>query len=166
MTALVTLRPYAERDFWLLERLLGDPAMMTHLGGPESPEALASRHARYLAQDPETGALFTVLVDGAEAGWVGYWESSWGGDAAWECGWHVLPEFQGRGVATSATRFLLEHARARAAHRFMHAFPSVGNVASNAVCRRLGFTLLGEAEVEYPKGHMMLGNNWRYDLYE
>jgi RimJ/RimL family protein N-acetyltransferase len=163
---LVTLRPYAEGDYWLLKRLLGDPAMMQHLGGPESAEQLAERHQRYLQQNPASGALFTVLADGAEVGWVGYWESSWEGAAVWECGWHVLPEAQGRGVAVAATQLLLEDARARGGHRLVHAFPSVDNAASNAVCRKLGFTLLGEVEIEYPKGRLMRANNWRFDLGE
>ena len=34
----VTLRPWAVDDLPLLRRLLGDPAMMEHLGGPETPE--------------------------------------------------------------------------------------------------------------------------------
>jgi hypothetical protein len=33
-----------------------------------------------------------------------------------------------------------------------------------AVCESLGFTLLGEVEVEYPKGHIMRSVHWRYDL--
>jgi len=162
----VCIRPYGAEDLPVLERLLGDPTMTLHLGGPESPEALQSRHERYLASDPETGGLFTIEV-GAEkiaAGWVGYWESEQRGEMAWECGWHVLPEFQGAGVASSATRLALAHAGARRLHRFVYAFPAVQNEASNALCRRLGFELLGEAEVEYPKGHLMHSNEWRFEL--
>jgi RimJ/RimL family protein N-acetyltransferase len=48
----------------------------------------------------------------------------------------------------------------------MRAFPSVDNGASNAICRKLGFELLGELEFEYPPGHgrVMLTNDWRFDL--
>jgi RimJ/RimL family protein N-acetyltransferase len=48
----------------------------------------------------------------------------------------------------------------------MYAFPSVENVASNALCRKLGFTLLGDAEFEYPAGSgiSMRCNDWRLDL--
>lgn len=31
----VRIEPWDEDDRWLLDRLLGDPAMMEHLGGPE-----------------------------------------------------------------------------------------------------------------------------------
>ena len=46
----------------------------------------------------------------------------------------------------------------------MHAFPSVENAPSNAVCRRLGFELVEECESEYPPGTPMRCNDWRLDL--
>lgn len=162
----VAIRPWAEGDLWLLQRLLGDPAMTAHVGGPETPEAIRKRHRRYLAPGPTHEGLFAV-VTGPEAeavGWVGYWESEWQGETVWECGWNVLPEHQGRGLATAATALMLEHARRRGVHRNVHAFPAVDNVASNALCRALGFRLLGEVEVEYPPGTMMRGSDWRYEL--
>jgi RimJ/RimL family protein N-acetyltransferase len=76
----------------------------------------------------------------------------------------VLPEFQGRGVATRATAAVVERARAEWKHRFIHAFPSVDNPPSNAVCRKVGFTHQEEVEFEYPPGHLMRCNDWRLDL--
>jgi RimJ/RimL family protein N-acetyltransferase len=46
----------------------------------------------------------------------------------------------------------------------VHAFPSVENAASNAICRKAGFSLLREHDFEYPKGHPMRCNDWRFDL--
>ena len=162
----IVIRPYEDGDLPLLLRLLGDPSMMVHLGGPESPEALARRHARYLHGDTSAQGLFTIVVgpEGTSAGWAGYWESAWRGERVWECGWHVLREQQGRGVASAGAGLMLDDARRRHAHRFIHAFPSVENAASNGLCRRLGFELLGEVDVEYPKGHMMRSCDWRLDL--
>jgi RimJ/RimL family protein N-acetyltransferase len=40
----------------------------------------------------------------------------------------------------------------------------VENLASNAICRKLGFTLVEEAEFEYPPGNFMRCNDWRLDL--
>jgi RimJ/RimL family protein N-acetyltransferase len=162
----VVLRPWGRGDLPLLERLLGDPDMMRCLGGPDSPEAIGARHQRYLNADPAKNGLFAVVLGETEdaVGWVGYWESDRRGELVWECGWHVLPEAQGRGVATEAVRLLLEDARRRGRHRSVHAFPSVENVASNALCRTLSFELLGEADVEYPLGNMMHSNDWRFDL--
>jgi RimJ/RimL family protein N-acetyltransferase len=162
----VALRPWAAGDLGLLERLLGDPGTTQHLGGPATPAAIRARHERYLAADPARHGLYAIVL-GPEAeavGWVGYWESEWQGEAVWECGWHVVAEHQGRGVATRATALLLDRARRHGVHRHMHAFPSVDNVASNALCRTLGFTLLGEAEVEYPVGTLVRSSTWRLDL--
>jgi RimJ/RimL family protein N-acetyltransferase len=162
----VALRPWSARDGELLQRLLGTPEMMRHLGGPESPEAIRTRHERYLVADPEKHGLFAVTVgpDAEAVGWVGYWESEWCGESVWECGWSVLPEAQGRGVGTAAAALLVADARRRGTHRWLHAVSSVDNAASNALCRTLGFELLGEAELDYPGGHVLRSNDWRLDL--
>jgi len=77
----------------------------------------------------------------------------------------VLPAFHGRGIATAATAQAIVQARTDGKHRFLHAFPSVENAASNGVCRKLGFTLVEAFEGEYPKGHFMQCNDWRLDLF-
>jgi RimJ/RimL family protein N-acetyltransferase len=162
----VALRPWAPGDEWLLHRLLGEPDMMRHLGGPESPDAIGARHQRYLAGDPATNGLFAVTLgaDAQAVGWVGYWQSEWCGEAVWECGWSVLPQAQGFGVGTAAAALLIADARRRGTHRWLHAVSSVDNVASNALCRTLGFELLGEAELDYPGGYMLRSNAWRLDV--
>jgi len=139
--------------------------MMAHLGGPESAEAISRRHERYL-RDSSPQRLFTIVrgSNSTAVGWVGYWESRWQQLDVFECGWHVLPECQRRGLAFSAVTLMLARARAEELHRYMHAFPSVDNVASNALCRRLGFLSQGEVDVEYPKGRIMRAVDWRLDL--
>jgi RimJ/RimL family protein N-acetyltransferase len=97
-------------------------------------------------------------------GSVGYWEREWRGETVYETGWKVLPAFQGRGLAVAATVAAMGHAAARGRLRWVHAYPEVSNAASNAVCRRVGFTLLGESAFEYPPGHEIVSNDWRYDL--
>jgi RimJ/RimL family protein N-acetyltransferase len=163
------LRPWADGDLPLLEKLLGDPAMTEHLGGPESAEKLAERQGRYVAMtDPTAGRMFAILVgpDSKPAGSVGYWEKEWQGEWDYEMGWSVLPAFQGRGVATRATLAAMEALRPVAKHRFVHAYPSVENAASNAICRKVGFSFVGALDFEYPKGHPMRCNDWRLDLQE
>jgi RimJ/RimL family protein N-acetyltransferase len=59
---------------------------------------------------------------------------------------------------------VVDRARAEGTYQFIHAFPSVENGPSNAICRKLGFTLQEEAEFEYPPGHFMRCNDWRLDL--
>jgi RimJ/RimL family protein N-acetyltransferase len=135
--------------------------MTEHVGGPESAEKIAERQARY--QVPGS-RQYKIVVDGEDAGWVGFWEREWLGEKVWETGWSVLPGFQGRGVASEATRKLIEIARTETTLRYVHAYPSVDNAPSNAICRKVGFELMGDYEFEYPKGNVMRCNDWRYDL--
>jgi len=159
---LVRIEPWGEQDGALLQKLLGDPRMTTHLGGPETAERLAERQAGY--QVPGS-RQYKILVEGDDAGWVGYWEREWRGEHVFEMGWSVLPDFQGRGVARAATRQLIDIVRAERSLRFVHAYPSIDNSPSNAICRRLGFELMGDDEFEYPTGHFMRCNDWRLDLF-
>jgi RimJ/RimL family protein N-acetyltransferase len=160
----VRLEPWGAGDLPLLERLTGDPAMMEHLGGPESPEKIAERQARYEATG--SGMFKIVDVAGGEAvGSVGYWPRTWRDEEVNEIGWSVLPAFQGRGIGRMATAQAIDLARAEATRRFLHAFPSVDNPPSNAICRALGFTLVEACEFEFPPGRLMQCNDWRLDLF-
>jgi RimJ/RimL family protein N-acetyltransferase len=77
----------------------------------------------------------------------------------------VVPSFQRRGIASSATAQVIDRARAERRHRFMHAFPAVENVPSNGTCRKLGFTLLGEIDFPARRGGVVRCNDWRFDLF-
>ena len=138
--AIVSIRPYAEGDLSLLERTLGDPNQMVYLNGPESLEKIRKRHNNFLAMssDSHAGCQFSILAGPlhAPAGNVGYWETEWKGQNGWEMGWFVLPEFQGRGIATAATRLVLDLITKLQSHKFVFAFPSVDNNPSNAICRK------------------------------
>jgi RimJ/RimL family protein N-acetyltransferase len=157
----VRLVPWSEDDLDLL-RQCNTPEMTEHLGGPEPEGELPERHERYLALT--RGGMFRIEVDGATAGSIGFWEIVRDGRPAFETGWAVLPGFQGRGIAVAAALAVVERARADGRHPVLHAFPDVGHAASNAVCRKAGFTLAGECDVEYPKGHPKRCNDWRIDL--
>ncbi len=164
----VELEPYSESDLPLLGRL-NSPEMTEHLGGPESEEKIKQRHQRYL-ESPKTGhpPMFKIVLalHAEPVGIVGYWEKTWREEVTWEAGWGVLPEYQGRGIAVAATRALIARARQEKKHRHLYAFPSVDNSPSNAICRKLGFELMGECDFEYPAGHAMRCNEWRLDLIE
>ena len=163
----VRLEPWGEGDLPLLEKLLGDPEMTVHLGGPESAEKLAERQAKYeRLSDSGTDRMFKIVDEetGEAVGSVGYWDKTWREQEVYETGWSVLPAFQGRGIAVEATYQAIALAKSAGKHRYLHAFPSVENGASNAICRKLGFTLLGEYEFEYPPGSYMQCNDWRLDL--
>jgi hypothetical protein len=97
----VAIAPWGEGDLPLLQRIMGDPAMTMHLGGPEPHEENA------------------LAIDAA---------------------------------------------RADGTHRFVHAYPKLENAPSNALWEKLGFTLLGAHDFEYPKGNPIRCNDWRLDL--
>jgi RimJ/RimL family protein N-acetyltransferase len=163
---LIRLERWTDGDFPLLVRL-NAPEMTEHLGGPETDEQLRRRHERYVGLAGSTEAfIFKVVIEptGEVAGNVNFWEREWQGRQVYEMGWGVLPEFQGRGVASAAVANAIEMARSGGRRDTIHAFPSIENGPSNAICRKAGFQLMGEVPFEYPKGHWMRCNDWRVTL--
>jgi RimJ/RimL family protein N-acetyltransferase len=79
----VELRLWSDDDLPLLVRLMGDPAMTEHLGGPEDDEKIRGRHQRYLdLRSSGGGRMFAIAVapDGHLAGSAGYWARAWRGE--------------------------------------------------------------------------------------
>lgn len=163
---MIVLRPWAEGDWPLLVRL-NTPEMTDHLGGPESDVALSARHERYLAaaESPLVFPWAAVLEpEGVAMGSVTLWEREWHGRTVYEMGWAIVPEYQGRGLATAAVKQAVELTRGLRRRNEVHAFPSVENAPSNSVCRKAGFELIGPVEFEYPKRHWMSCNDWQLSL--
>ena len=160
------LEPWDERGL-AFERRANTPEMQADLGGVEPDSVLTARHGRLLAtkRDGE-GEFLLILIEGEPdpVGSVGYWEREWHGETVYELAWKVLTGFQGRGLAVGATRAVLARAAATGRCRWAHAYPSVANAASNAVCARAGLELQGEVPFEYPAGTWIRCNDWRFDL--
>lgn len=163
MTALL-LRPWSAEDLPLLTQA-NTPTMTAHLNGPESEQELVDRHARYLRLGESGEArMFVIEDDGVPLGSIGWWNVDWRGSAALETGWFVLPEAQGRGAASEALALLVVDAREhRAGRRFLTAFPGAENAASNGVCRRNGFALVGTITETFRGGELVM-NEWMLDL--
>lgn len=166
----VRLEPWSESALGLL-RQINTPHMRRHVGGPEPEEQLLARHRRYLAMpDTGRGCMFAVLLGDEMVGSIAYHQRNWQGELIYETGWNVLPSHQGRGIAGAAGTALIGVVRAAArrpdAPSALHAFPSVHNEPSNALCRRLGLTLRGSCDFEYPAGSgtFMRSNDWCLDL--
>jgi RimJ/RimL family protein N-acetyltransferase len=160
------LQVWDERGLWL-EQQANTAAMKEHLGGVESAQKLVDRHEKYLAtMRGRDGFMWLIVMPQAEwpVGSVGYWVREWAGQPVYEMGWKILPAFQGRGLAAAATVAALSRVARDGERRWVHAFPSVHNAASNGVCRRAGFVLQGQTEFEYPRGHFIMSSNWRFDL--
>lgn len=154
-------------DLPLYERLLTDPAMMAELGGPRPREGLREKLHGIVNEIADGETWYSVIVPGQDpgeaAGTVCVWRHQQNGEPINEIGWMVLPEFQGRGLATAAVRSVLERAGAEGRWGLIHAFPGVTNGPSNAVCRKTGFALLGRRDVEYA-GRQLRCNHWRRDV--
>jgi RimJ/RimL family protein N-acetyltransferase len=137
-----------------------DPLVMSELGGPVPHEEIPAIHRRRfdtVAADPW---FFVVVTDGGEsAGTVGIWETKHEGATIHETGWMLLRAFHGRGLASAALALLLDRARAEPRFEQLHAWPGVSNPASNALCRKFGFELLGEEDGGYRDATFRV-NHW------
>lgn len=162
----MVLRPYSEHDIWLTEALECDAAVMKDLGGPTPKEKIPQIHARRLAGVEAKKFWYFVIEPNAgekPVGTIGIWQSEWKAEKICEMGWMILPAFQGRGIATAAGRLILERARAEQKYSEIRAFPAATNGASNAICRKLGFTLHGEIQAGY-NDPTKISNDWRIVL--
>jgi RimJ/RimL family protein N-acetyltransferase len=153
----VKLVRYTDADMPLIEALETDPNVMRELGGPIARSAIPAIHRRRL--DDPWWFKIAVAPSGRAVGTIGIWDKELDGAAIHETGWMVLPEFQGRGVASAALELLITRVRAEPRFPSMHAFPPVTNEPSNALCRKFGFTLLGEREFVYA-GRPLQCNHW------
>ncbi len=168
-TITVHIRPWCDEDLPILERIFSDPQTMEFLGQVETPEQIRQRHQRYLTGNNGMLHMYAIRVgpENAAAGLVGFWEHDANGVLVYETGWVVLHEFQGQGVATRASVLATELARQEHKFRYLHAYAAVANNASNAVCRKAGFTLQGELEIsDSPPVPPMRYNDWMLDLGE
>ena len=162
----VVLVPWSADDQPVLERS-NTPEMTTYLGGPESPEKIVERQAKFLRLwESGEARMFTIHADGVSeaVGSVGYWTTTWHDAPVYESGWSVATAYQGHGFASQALSACLAHAADHGDRNILVAFPRVDNVASNALCRTLGFELNGVEDFEYPPGNPIRVNAWSIDL--
>ncbi|WP_344059021.1 GNAT family N-acetyltransferase [Microbacterium pumilum] len=159
----VTIERWGDNDLPLLERS-NTPEMTAHLGGPETPEQLVERQARYLRLW-ETGEarMFRIEVDGVPVGGIGYWKVEHDGVPAWETGWNVEPEWQGRGIAREALRLVIRRIVDDGTRTLLVAYPGVDNPGSNALCRGAGFEHRGSDTMPWRGGELTF-NTWMLDM--
>ena len=157
------LRPLNRDDLTLYQRVYTDPVMWTELGGvPELDlPAKLERDVRAVEADRHW-VLVIVGEDGVVAGTVSLWDHEWQGETIDEIGWMVLPEHQGRGLASAGVAEALRRADETARWRALHAFPATSNAPSNALCRKHGFALRGEIDYVYRERRLRV-NHWLRD---
>jgi RimJ/RimL family protein N-acetyltransferase len=107
--------------------------------------------------------VFVIVTDdGTAAGTVSIWDHEWERETIDEIGWMVLPEHQGRGLASGAVAEALRRADEADRWRVLHAFPATTNVPSNALCRKYGFALRGPLDYTYGERTLCV-NHWVRD---
>lgn len=162
---MLRLRDVELADVSVYVRMRCDPVMMAELGGPLPREGIEAK-VRYDVAEAESGRAWILMIvpdetdAGRVAGSVVLWSNVEHGEPFSEIGWMVLPEFQGRGLGKAAARAVLERARDEDRWGVVHAFPGVGNAASNGICRSLGFTLVGERDILFAD-RPLRANHWQ-----
>lgn len=137
-TARLTFCEMDEADLDLVERLLGDPVVMAHYPRVKTREECAewiAWHRRGYAADGF--GLWLLHEDGVFVGECGLTWQSPDGQRDLELGYHLLPEAQGRGLATEAALACRAHAEARGVRRLI-AVVAPGNAPSRRVAERAG----------------------------
>ncbi|MFD4952652.1 GNAT family N-acetyltransferase [Streptomyces sp. NPDC058451] len=158
------LRDVTHDDVDAYVRMRCDPVMMAELDGPLPAGGMTDKVRRDARQAADGTAWIKMIcpeprTPGEVAGTVTIWTHDGDDGPMSEIGWMVLPRYQGRGLGGRAARALLERARDEDRWGEVHAFPATTNVASNGICRSLGFRFVGEREVEFA-GRMLRTNHW------
>jgi RimJ/RimL family protein N-acetyltransferase len=161
----VTLERWSADDLAVLKRV-NTPEMTRFLGGgDETDEVLAERHAEYLdLWESGEVRMFRIDVDGEASGYAGWWEEDHEGVPVYEVGCVVEPRWHGHGVASAALSEVVRLAAATGDRHLIVGYAHVDNEASNALCRRVGFSLVGQGLYPLEDGEAPLSVNvWMID---
>ena len=113
-----------------------------------------------------SGELFYTVRVGDDPEPVGIgavFATPWDGEVIYEAGIMLRPDETRRGVGLATLSQLAERARTELRLARVHGFTAVGNAGGNTICRRLGWTLVGECDLDY-EGRPIRCNHWAKDL--
>jgi RimJ/RimL family protein N-acetyltransferase len=160
------LVPITAEDEDLAVRLECDPVMMHHIGGPRPEVDVSAAHKHRLSlMEKGEAHIYKIIAEDSDVvlGTIGIWKIDWKGPQTYEMGWFVLPEHQGKGVATKAASLIISQVRSDPDVRHVHAYPAVTNAASEAIARKIGMENRGKFDNEGFAG-VLCCNDWRIDL--
>lgn len=142
-------RMFRESDFPTYEQWTSRIEIMRYLGGRTFDRIQAWRHLAYqighwhmlghgyyAVEEKDTGTLVGRVGYTSHPGWPGF-----------ELGWTIIPEYQGRGYATEAARFLLQYAFETMKLPRVVSLIHPDNAPSRRVAEKLGQTIDGQTEV-------------------
>lgn len=132
---------WAPGDLPLVLALWGDPDVTRLIGGPLSAEAAEARLEAEIAMMRDRGVQYWpifLLGNDAHAGCAGLRPYRLDG-RIYEIGFHLLPAYWGRGLATEAARAVIGYAFETIEARALFAGHHPANAASRRVLEKLGF---------------------------
>ena len=150
MTALpesprLLFRSWTEADINLATKLWANPDVMRYLGGPYTAAQIERRLQREIDNARQFGIQYwQILVKegGAYAGVCGL-KPFKPESGEYELGFHLLPDFWGRGYASEAARASIDFAFKTIGATALYAGHHPDNDSSRTLVRRLGFEQLG-----------------------
>jgi len=149
LTDRLLIRPAQEADRARMVSLWCDEEFMAFAPGEKTEEAAQRRFDHMLEVAEDLPFAKQPIVERASGVIVGYTGVDWfdyQGLPRLEFGWRLAPEFRGLGYATEAAQALLDQAR-RTFIGEIFVIIDLDNLASQNVCRKLGFTPLGQASL-------------------
>lgn len=149
-TARLRLRLFAERDLGALAAMYADAETMRHIGDgrtftrDETWRAIAGMLGHWALRGFGMWAL-ELKQTGELVGRAGFIDpEGWPG---FELGWLVARPHWGKGYATEAARFALDHALSTMGRRRVISLIRPGNERSTRVAEKLGMRAEGEIEL-------------------
>jgi RimJ/RimL family protein N-acetyltransferase len=149
-TARLLVRPAREADRDRFVRLFGNEDFMVYCPGVLTEDAARRRfeHMVAVCETVPFGKQPVIeLSSGAVVGYTGVDYITFEGKTWLEWGYRLVPECRGLGYATEASQALLAKAHQTYAGELL-AIIDPENLASQNVCRKLGFTFWKQAPVE------------------
>jgi RimJ/RimL family protein N-acetyltransferase len=138
----LTYRQMTEADLDDMARLLGHPEVMAHYPRPRTREE-AAVWIRWNQDNYARDGFGLWILHDRDGTFVGDCGLTWqtvDGVEDLELGYHLLPEHQGRGLATEAASASRDLARTRGIRRLI-AIIAPGNAASRRLAERVGLSL-------------------------
>jgi RimJ/RimL family protein N-acetyltransferase len=152
----VTLRPVAEDDLDVLERLTNDPdgAGRHEWHGWHDPHVWRHRWSENGLLGFAGGTLM-VTLGGKACGFISWRQVSSGPiSSCWELGVGIVPEVRGQGVGTEAHRRLIRYLFAHTQVNRIQAVTEITNLAEQQALEKAGFTREGVLRgFSYREGH-------------
>lgn len=137
---------WEEQDYQLAESLWGDPEVTRYIcvSGIFSLEDVARRLKQEIANDREYGIQYWPIFEIGSNAFVGCCGLRPRNVNEYEIGFHLRPEFWGRGYAAEAAKTVIHYAFKDLKAEKLFAGHNPANAASQKVLRKLGFAFIGD----------------------